>query len=328
MPWVHYTPFTKQKQKRENRENRRTSAIALIKEIPLHEPAIGIWEAVRAGDTQALNYHLATAENAYQVANSVDSDLGYTLLYSAVLHQANNIDLLRVLLHYGADVDVYTGYNVQAIHSIALHSQDVMEQMRLFLDYGCNPNALDTDHWTPLHYVTRFTEQPMEVIKMLVQRGAKLNAKDINRKSPAFGLLANGDLHTELEWMLEHGALPHIHGMILDVSTGLTTPGSLLVQAAKYSRINCINWLLANIKWPASDITQAIKVAESRTLRSTKTLKGKNVASKQSSEKSDRAARATLLILQRYQQDTAAMEAEDNDSILLRKISLKLSTRQ
>lgn len=328
MPWVHYTPFTKQKQKRENRENRRASAVALIEKIPLQEPALGIWEAVRNGDTQAVNYHLATAENAYKLANSVDSDLGYTILYSAVLYQANNIDLLRILLYYGADVDTYTGYNVQAIHTLALQSQDVLEQATLFLDYGSNPNALDTDHWTPLHYVTRFTEQPMEAIKMLVERGAKLNAKDINRKSPAFGLLANGDFHMELEWMIENGALPHIRGMILDVSTGLTTPGSLLVQAAKYSRVNCITWLLANIKWPAAEVEHAIKVAESRSVRTLHKANGKNVASKESSQKKARAAQATLLILQRYQQDITSMEAEDSDSMLMRKISLKLSVRQ
>ncbi|KAH8555057.1 ankyrin repeat-containing domain protein, partial [Umbelopsis sp. PMI_123] len=165
-------------------------------------PSLSIWEAVTIGDVQALNYHLAAASNPQQMSNLVEGDQGYTLLQSAIMSQTNSIDMLRLLLFYGAEVDIYSGHNVLAVHTIPLYCPDPAEYLLLMINYGTDVNATDGDFWTPLHYVVRFTKHPMEAMRILVQYGAKLNAQDINLKTPAFCLLANGDYVEELEWLL------------------------------------------------------------------------------------------------------------------------------
>jgi ankyrin repeat protein len=328
MPWVYYHPFKKQKQLKKDKRHQQASAVAFIASLPQHVPSLSIWEAVHAGDIQAVNYHLANAENVHAIANSIDRELGYSLLHAAIIDHPNLLDLQRILLHYGAEVDIYSGYNVQAIHSIPLYCTDPHDHMIMLLNYGANVNAVDGDCWTPLHYVARFTQWPMETMRTLVKHGAKLNAQDTNSKSPAFCLLANGDYSKELEWLIDNGASPYLSGLMLDSTTGMTKPGSLLVQAAKYCRVASLTLLLARFSWSDNHVRHAIQVAETQLQRPFKQSSEKTLDISVHHEKSDKTARATLQLLKLYQQDRASSPSLSNSkSFISRKISLKLLTR-
>ncbi|GAB5587510.1 hypothetical protein Unana1_02410 [Umbelopsis nana] len=320
MPWVHYSPFKKQKQQKKDKKHQESSAEALIHTLDKYVPTLSVWEAIHAGDIQAVNYHLANADNVHAVINLIDADFGYNLLHAAIIEHPNSLDLQRILLYYGAEVDIYSGYNVQPIHTIPLYCNDPLEHMILLLNYGANVNAVDGDCWTPLHYVARFTKQPLETMRMLVKHGAKLNSQDTNSKTPAFCLLANGDYVKELEWMIDAGTSAYTTGLILDASTGIAKPGSLLVQAAKYSRPACLTWLLARYKWSQSEISHASKVAESQ-------LQHPDSMKTHTNKRIDKAAQAILQVLTSHQHDRDAAQDLIENSLISRKISLKLLTR-
>jgi len=328
MPWVHYHPFKKQIQQKKDKKNQQDLALALLENLPQHATSLSIWEAVQTGDLQAVNYHLATADNAQQLSNLVDADQGYTLLHSAIMGQENSINMSRLLLFYGAEVDIYSGHHVLAIHTIPLYCPDPVEHLQLLIHYGANVNAADGDYWTPLHYVVRFTKQPLEAMRILVRHGAKVNAQDINLKTPAFCLLANGDYAQELEWLITNGASPYINGLLLDSTTGIARAGSLIVQAAKYFRVACLNWLLTHLSWSDNDIEHAIYTANIQLNRSGDQTINKDLNEHMPSDKTEAAAGATIQALRHYLKNRElTSSATTKMSLIARKISLKLSAR-
>ncbi|KAI8580369.1 hypothetical protein K450DRAFT_198742 [Umbelopsis ramanniana AG] len=287
-----------------------------------------MWEAVQTGDLQAVNYHLATADNAQRQSNLIDADQGYTLLHSAIMSQENSINVSRLLLFYGAEVDIYSGHNVLPIHTVPLYCPDPVEYLQLLIHYGANVNVADGDYWTPLHYVVRFTKQPLEAMRLLVRHGAKVNAQDLNLKTPVFCLLANGDYAKELEWLVTNGASPYINGLLLDSTTGIARSGSLVVQAAKYFRVACITWLLTQFKWSDNDIEHAIYTANTQLCRHGYQTIDKDMQQHMPMDKTEAAARATVQALRHYLKSRdMTPSATDKRTLIARKISLKLLNR-
>jgi Ankyrin repeats (many copies) len=328
MPWVLYHPFKKQIQQKKDQKNQQDLALALIKNLPQHATSLSIWEAVQSGDLQAVNYHLATADNAHQMSNLIDAEQGYTLLHSAIMGQENSIDTSRLLLFYGAEVDIYSGHHVLPIHTIPLYCPDPVEYLQLLIHYGANVNVADGDYWTPLHYVARFTKQPLEAMRLLVRHGAKVNAQDQNLKTPAFCLLANGDYAKELEWLITNGASPYINGLLLDSTTGIARSGSLVVQAAKYFRVTCMTWLLTQFRWSDNDIEHAIYTANTQLCRSGYQSINKDMQHRMPIDETETAASATIQALRHYLKSRElTSSAVDRKTLIARKISLKLLNR-
>lgn len=210
-------------------------------------PDISIWKAAEQGNLAALLYYVQnTSVDPTTLLNTRDPDTDCTLLHLVVSNSAiDTLPILKLLLNNGADATARNVYNVQAIHMVSLHCPQPLEPIKLLLNHKVSPNARDGDGWTPLHYAARFCQPPDEVLKLLISRGADVNLTDAGHKSPLFGLLANGDLTTALDYLVHSAkADVSIRGDFLDQASRKTKPGTIILQAAKYGRIDCLSMLI------------------------------------------------------------------------------------
>lgn len=219
-------------------------------------PDISIWKAAEKGDLAALEYYIHhSSVDPITLLNTRDPDTDCTLLHLVVSNSNSNngsggamlVPVLKLLLEHGADATARNVYNVQAIHMVSLHCPSPLQAIELLLNNKASPNARDGDGWTPLHYAARFCQPPDQILKLLVSRGADVNLTDAGHKSPLFGLLANGDLTSALDWMIHTATADvSIRGDFLDQISRKTRPGTLVLQAAKYGRLDCMKLLLSS----------------------------------------------------------------------------------
>lgn len=210
-------------------------------------PDISIWKAAEQGDLAALLYYVQNSSvNPTTLLNTRDPDTDCTLLHLVVSNSTiDTLPILKLLLNNGADATARNVYNVQAIHMVSLHCPQPLEPIKLLLNNKVSPNARDGDGWTPLHYAARFCQPPDKVLELLVSRGADVNLTDAGHKSPLFGLLANGDLTAALDYLVHTAkADVSIRGDFLDQASRKTKPGTIVLQAAKYGRIDCLSMLI------------------------------------------------------------------------------------
>ncbi|CEP14771.1 hypothetical protein [Parasitella parasitica] len=212
------------------------------------KPDVSIWKAAELGDLAALEYyvHHTNSVDPTTLLNTRDPDTDCTLLHLVVSNNHQNmVPLVKFLLEHGADASARNVYNVQAIHMVSLHCPDPLASIELLLDHKASPNARDGDGWTPLHYAARFCHPPDPVLQLLVSKGADVNLTDAGHKSPLFGLLANGDLTSALDFLI-HSARADvgIRGDFLDQVSRKTRPGTIVLQAAKYGRLDCLSLLI------------------------------------------------------------------------------------
>ncbi|KAG2220468.1 hypothetical protein INT45_011472 [Circinella minor] len=223
-----------------------------------------MWKSAQMGDLTNLQYALQSSQvvESTQLVNMRNPENECTLLYTVILandnssNNNNNNDedqsqkgkeyplmpLMELLLDQGADPTALNVYNVQAIHAISLHCREPLEPIELLLKHQVDPNARDGDGWTPMHYISRFYQHdPQEILQLLQRYGANVNAVDVTHKSPLFPLLANGDYANTLDWFI-HSAKADlsIRGEFLNQQTRRTNQGTLLLQAAKYARRQCM----------------------------------------------------------------------------------------
>ncbi|CAO3608678.1 unnamed protein product [Mucor fragilis] len=212
------------------------------------KPDVSIWKAAELGDLAALQYyvHHTNSVDPTTLLNTRDPDTDCTLLHLVVSNNHQHmVPLIKLLLEHGADASARNVYNVQAIHMVSLHCPDPLASIELLLDHKASPNARDGDGWTPLHYAARFCHPPDPVIQLLVERGADVNLTDAGHKSPLFGLLANGDLTSALDFLMHTAkADVGIRGDFLDQASRKTRPGTIVLQAAKYGRLECLSLLI------------------------------------------------------------------------------------
>ncbi|KAK4509203.1 Dephospho-CoA kinase cab5 [Mucor velutinosus] len=211
-------------------------------------PDVSIWKAAELGDLAALQYyvHHTNSVDPTTLLNTRDPDTDCTLLHLVVSNNHQHmLPLIKLLLEHGADASARNVYNVQAIHMVSLHCPDPLASIELLLDHKASPNARDGDGWTPLHYAARFCHPPDPVIQLLIERGADVNLTDAGHKSPLFGLLANGDLASSLDFLVHTAkADVSIRGDFLDQASRKTRPGTIVLQAAKYGRLECLSLLI------------------------------------------------------------------------------------
>ncbi|KAI9278469.1 ankyrin repeat-containing domain protein [Phascolomyces articulosus] len=201
------------------------------------------------------NQNNDTMMDRIQLVNQRNPENECTLLYTVIVSNDSNnnkyhpnkneyplLPMMEFLLDHGADPTAQNVYNVQAIHAVAIHCQEPLAPIELLLKHQVDPNARDGDGWTPMHYVSRFYHSdPRDILQRLEQYGANVNAMDVTQKSPLFPLLANSDYASTLDWFI-HSAKADvgIQGEFLDQSTRRTTKGTILLQAAKYARRQCL----------------------------------------------------------------------------------------
>ena len=101
--------------------------------------------------------------------------------------QSSDMDLMKLLLKYGADPKIPTDYGDTALTAAAgigwvegvtyeRSVKDNLEAVRMLLDLGLDPNAANNDGRTPL--MGAALKGRNEVVQLLVDRGAALETRD------------------------------------------------------------------------------------------------------------------------------------------------------
>ncbi|MDB2449285.1 ankyrin repeat domain-containing protein [Pseudomonadales bacterium] len=85
-----------------------------------------------------------------------------------------NVQNIRCLVKYGADVNATTYDGSTALHILFASWSNPMECKEILLDHGADIEARDEGGETPLHYAARNSDA--EEINFLIERGANVNA--------------------------------------------------------------------------------------------------------------------------------------------------------
>jgi ankyrin repeat protein len=100
------------------------------------------------------------------------------LLHRTVYH--DSIDVARVLLEFGADVDPRDDNGLTPLHMAARDGN--VEMIRLLLDRGAQIEARNKWKWTPLHFAA--SQKQLEAARALVERGADRLARTSGGETP------------------------------------------------------------------------------------------------------------------------------------------------
>ncbi len=99
---------------------------------------------------------------------------GRTLLQCAAA-ESGNIDIVKVLIQNGADVNAVDENKQSALHHAAEYGD--VELAKVLLENGADVNAIDGDENTALHIAAIFDDDDcVDVTKVLIQNGADVNA--------------------------------------------------------------------------------------------------------------------------------------------------------
>lgn len=92
---------------------------------------------------------------------------------NTALMLSENVEISRMLLEYGADVNARTEYGISPLSSVCESERDVIEVIRLLLDNGADINNKDHDTDYPLLLAVKY--QSLETIKLLADRGSMID---------------------------------------------------------------------------------------------------------------------------------------------------------
>ncbi len=122
-------------------------------------------------------------------------------LHIASCHQSN--DLARLLLDYGVNPNASDTCGKTALHEASSRGHNTV--VMLLLEYGANVDARSVFEWTPLHCAARRGRQ--EVVRLLLDHGADANAQKDDRWMALHEAACHGHLQV-VEVLLKHGADP------------------------------------------------------------------------------------------------------------------------
>ncbi|KAI1086119.1 ankyrin repeat-containing domain protein [Rostrohypoxylon terebratum] len=94
----------------------------------------------------------------------------------------DNIEVARLLLDNGANMDVVDNMKNSPLHVAAICGH--IEMMEMLLEEGANVDAKDWRKWTPLHQAVNSGR--VNMITILIRRGADINAKTSCGETPLF----------------------------------------------------------------------------------------------------------------------------------------------
>ena len=137
--------------------------------IPLLSP---LMVAITNGDVTVVNVLLQNGANANAFA--VNEDYSRSALMLASI--GNNAEIVKILIDFGADVNVQNNNGWTALTFAASYSKNP-QVVTTLLNFGANVNAKDKDNDTVLINAVHYNEN-IEIIKILLQSGAYVNAKN------------------------------------------------------------------------------------------------------------------------------------------------------
>lgn len=162
------------------------------------ENLIVLIEAVVEGDIEEVESLLESGIDP----NIIDIE-GWTPLMWAT--QINNLDMINLLIEYGANPDIVDYYYEETALIIATNNNYV-EAIKILLENGADPNLIDSYGLTPL--ISAVSNSNSETIRTLLETGADPNISNIYGLTPLMSASTYGNLEAAKE-LLEYGAIPN-----------------------------------------------------------------------------------------------------------------------
>ena len=126
----------------------------------------------------------------------VTTDLLHSLIYES---EEGNIDLIRLLIQRGADVNKKDDFGRTPIMYASYTGQT--EVVRILLDNGAYVNEIDSQDITALMLASQGEQDNTDTVKLLIDRRADVNMKD-NTGNTALMFAIRGGANTEIVKML------------------------------------------------------------------------------------------------------------------------------
>ncbi|KAB1202840.1 hypothetical protein CJ030_MR8G024953 [Morella rubra] len=183
------------------REGKTEVCKYLLEELKLdvdakdEEGEAALIHAVRQGHTATAKYLLECGASP-----ALPSDSGATALHHAA--GIGEIELLRLLLSKGVDVDSQSDAGTPLMWAAGLEQQD---SVKVLLEHHANPNAETDDSITPL--ASAVAAGSLACLELLIQAGAKVNI-DVGGATPLHIAAHNGSLEI-INCLLKAGADPN-----------------------------------------------------------------------------------------------------------------------
>ena len=151
--------------------------------------------------------NLRLAEFLLQNGADVDTknERGQTLLYGEV-EKANNLEIVKLLVSYGADVNAIDNYRIPVI-SRAVVSRDI-NIIRFLIDNGADIESAESPDKGSQYSSIDLLYYPiiegrLEIVKLLLENGAKASLED-RPEELLYTTVARGNLHMA-QFLLEYG---------------------------------------------------------------------------------------------------------------------------
>ena len=171
----------------------------------LPEPKEGFFAAIEEGDLATVQSYLerdASLANAIDNRVSLVSDRSWeerslrigagfvdeqpkpqprtqTALHVAVKH--NRLEVVRLLVAHGADVNAVTKSQQTPLHYATTYKFLNLELIQFLVEHGANVNGNGPGS-TPLYRAFRWDRDPLPVVEFLLENGADVNAASRDRK--------------------------------------------------------------------------------------------------------------------------------------------------
>lgn len=182
----------------------RGANLQLKSRAPYAEGHSTIAIAISGGDPQKVAALIGRGADIHY-RREHDYTAALDAVYSRdVLRDHRLLDLLKLLIANGVELNTVTGYGESALGT--LNSLGRFDAVRLLLDAGADPSRLE---WTPLIRAVALGSL-IDVVK-LVENGARLEDKDRGERTAWLVAVQSGDLR-KAQFLLASGANPDARG--------------------------------------------------------------------------------------------------------------------
>lgn len=165
-----------------------------------------LFRAIEQHDIAAV----AAALSAGVSPNELESDAsGWTPLHTAIdeLDEGGSIEVLRMLLAHGADVNGWDG-QFEATPLLMAMFRNNMEALRLLLDAGADPNAVSGEGEATLRWAAEHNDVEMAALFIRFGAGQSINSFGGFSRSTPLGLAVHALNLPMIEILLDAGADP------------------------------------------------------------------------------------------------------------------------
>lgn len=111
--------------------------------------------------------------------NIID-DIGDAPLHLYLTSKHKNIEIIKYLIEFGADVNILNEDGDTPLHYASMEGH--LEIVKYLIESGADVNILDKERDTPLHYAS--DNGNLDTVKYLIQHGAKINIQNEYDETP------------------------------------------------------------------------------------------------------------------------------------------------